>query len=167
MDEYGKKEGEALWKKAAPAKEGKKEVKKVEDKVQEVTLERAEGEPIGWSRDGVYILEVEEDSAAAKAGVKKSVKIVSVNEKKVNGRTLAEVLKEAGNSAKLGLVEVRTDKSDPDGKMFTYAEFLTFYADEGAQKWKSAKPRVRKERAEKKEGEEKKEDTKEEEKKEE
>ena len=114
-------------------------MEKGEDGVTVVTLERAEGGPIGWVRDGVVILEVEEDSAAAKAGVKKSVKILSVNDKEVTSLNLWDTLEEAGNSAKLSFIEVRMDESHHEGKMFTHAEFLSMYAAEGEQKWKDAK----------------------------
>eukprot|EP01060_Flectonema_neradi_P032540 TRINITY_DN519_c1_g1_i1.p1 TRINITY_DN519_c1_g1~~TRINITY_DN519_c1_g1_i1.p1 ORF type:complete len:486 (+),score=139.10 TRINITY_DN519_c1_g1_i1:50-1459(+) len=125
LDFYGKK-GLALWKKAGEAK----------DKVKYITIEKeTEDESIGWGRMGLIVVEVSDDSPAAKAGLRGLCKIVSINGETVTEKNIPTLIKK--KSLKVGILTVRKDGDS----MFTFAEFVKFYGPEkGKAAWKKAAP---------------------------
>ncbi|KAJ9453874.1 hypothetical protein DIPPA_05719 [Diplonema papillatum] len=149
---YGKEEGARIWSKAGGAagkasKGGKAEKAApapVEKKFK-YTIEKAEDEKIGWSRDDAHIIEVEDDSPAHKAGVKVNSRIVSVNGEAATDKNLAALIKKAGNKLEIEVVALRQDMKDPSKGFFSYVEFCKFYKADGASAWsKAAGPRKEK-----------------------
>eukprot|EP01064_Diplonema_japonicum_P018308 TRINITY_DN27004_c0_g1_i1.p1 TRINITY_DN27004_c0_g1~~TRINITY_DN27004_c0_g1_i1.p1 ORF type:complete len:455 (+),score=179.33 TRINITY_DN27004_c0_g1_i1:33-1397(+) len=145
---YGEKKGNALWKKAGETKSVKP------DKIIKIEIERGEDGAIGWSREELKIVEVDEEGPAQKAGVKPLFKITSVSGKPATPENVAQLLKDAEPLA-VEFVELRIDSTDPRRREFTHSMFLEYYgAEKGAVMWKKAGQRRRRRTKKDKDGEE-------------
>eukprot|EP01059_Diplonema_ambulator_P022203 TRINITY_DN3721_c1_g1_i1.p2 TRINITY_DN3721_c1_g1~~TRINITY_DN3721_c1_g1_i1.p2 ORF type:complete len:448 (+),score=178.40 TRINITY_DN3721_c1_g1_i1:41-1345(+) len=134
---YGEKKGNAMWKKAAES------IKP--DNVTKVTIERGDDGVIGWSREGLKIVDVEEGTPAEKAGVKRLYKITTVGGKKATDGNISSLIKDHKEGPLVvEFIELRTDTTDPNKSDFSHSEFLEFYGKEkGAVMWKKAGQRAR------------------------
>ena len=99
---HGKKKGLDLWNAASKTSDKKKGMKEKVEDCAVVTIEKIEG-IIGWVRDGCFVMDVDADSAAAKAGVKPNHKILAVNGKTVDTNSISGALKKAKATLKVSI----------------------------------------------------------------